>query len=415
MNEALIIAHDFPPCSNTESILLTKNILHLDKFGWNATVWTADPARMFNAFGKGEFLNSAITEKGAAITKKLLPTCERSLWLRALVKIIPDIGRIPDIAIVWAANKNLPLGEKKFDIIYSHSSPLSGHLLAYRIKKKTGLPWVAHFSDPWTDNQYFNYSPLSRAINKKLEAKVAERADALVFTAEETLDIFMSKYPASWRNKAHYIPNNFEPAWFPENTTPADPSKILIRYIGAFYGPRHPFHLINAFGQFLRHHPEKAAIFRFEFIGSQFEHLDKSKINWSGWQDYFLARPPVDYHESLRLMREADWSLVIDAPVDRGLMLHAKFVDSIGARRPIWALTPAQGPMGKLMERLPLSFRADPIDQEKMIENMHSIHDIFRARTHLEWNCPDDIHKGFMAETGTRQLVEVMNKLTGKR
>src|SRR5690606_29703164 len=40
------------------------------------------------------------------------------------------------------------------DIIYSRSTPLSSHFLAYKLKKIYQKPWVMHLSDPWVDNPY---------------------------------------------------------------------------------------------------------------------------------------------------------------------------------------------------------------------------------------------------------------------
>ena len=48
--------------------------------------------------------------------------------------------------IPFAYRHALTLARKmKFQAIYSTSAPISSHLIAQMVKKKTGLPWVADF------------------------------------------------------------------------------------------------------------------------------------------------------------------------------------------------------------------------------------------------------------------------------
>jgi glycosyltransferase involved in cell wall biosynthesis len=71
-------------------------------------------------------------------------------------------------------------------------------------------------------------------------------------------------------------------------------------------------------------------------------------------------RDPVDYTESLALMRASDALLVVDAPAERSVFLPSKLVDYLGAGRPIVALTPP-GAAADLVDRAG-GWVADPAD-----------------------------------------------------
>jgi hypothetical protein len=52
------------------------------------------------------------------------------------------------------------------------------------------------------------------------------------------------------------------------------------------------------------------------------------------------SREPVDYLASLRLMQEADGLLTLDAPFAPSVFLPSKLIDYVGARKPIWSISP---------------------------------------------------------------------------
>jgi len=57
------------------------------------------------------------------------------------------------------------------------------HLIGLGIKKRTGLPWIADFRDPWTGIYYFDKLMLTDFAKKKhnkLEQKCFDSADHLI-------------------------------------------------------------------------------------------------------------------------------------------------------------------------------------------------------------------------------------------
>src|SRR5262249_36888574 len=159
--------------------------------------------------------------------------------------------RLPDEKWVWiraATRKARQLAAKdRFDVLVSFGQPWSDHLIARRVRRASGLPWVAHFSDPWTDSPYLKGPRWQQRIWRRLEAAVVRDADALVFVTRQTADRVMKKYPESWRRKAHVVPHGFDPAEPAEHiAAPAD-GRLHIVHTGRFYdGVRTPIPMLRA-------------------------------------------------------------------------------------------------------------------------------------------------------------------------
>src|ERR1700752_4037386 len=241
-------------------------------------------------------------------------------------------------AVLRAIEKHFATNEKP-DLLVTFGSPMSDHVLGLELKKRYGLAWIAHFSDPWVDNIFKNFNWLTRSINLSLERKVMENADRLVFTSEETIELVMAKYPDELRRKARVLPHAYSGHLYPEQVE-LDDSQITIRYIGDMYGERTPAPLFAALKGILDTEPELLSNVNVEFVGS----LHDLKLNEMGLTELppglVTFRNTVTYVESLALMSSADGLLVIDAPADVSVFLPSKLVDYVGAARPIFGITP---------------------------------------------------------------------------
>src|SRR6185437_16912748 len=93
--------------------------------------------------------------------------------------------------------------------LITFAQPWVDHLIGLSIKHRfPSLPWVAHFSDPWTDGPYAKSgNPELLGEWRLQERKVIEAADEVVFVNDRTAHLVMSKYPAAWRRKVCSVPH----------------------------------------------------------------------------------------------------------------------------------------------------------------------------------------------------------------
>ncbi len=194
MKTVLIVAYYFPPSGGPGVQRVLKYVQYLQEFGWTPVVLTVTdgnfPARdeslletipkdvrvirtdIFEPYdlyrrltgkSKGTAIDvNTIRKEGAKIS-----TSER------LAEFIRATIFIPDARIGWlryAVDAGMKAIESmKIDAIYSSSPPYTCALIARALKRKSGLPWIAGFRDPWTG---FITTPKRWAVPAAIDRKL---------------------------------------------------------------------------------------------------------------------------------------------------------------------------------------------------------------------------------------------------
>jgi hypothetical protein len=266
-----------------------------------------------------------------------------------------------DVRYFWwrkAARHILRTHPSSDDVLVTFGQPMIDHLAGLMIKRKTGVRWIAHFSDPWADNPF---DPKARDWLTS-EAAVLKSADLAVFTSQETVDLVYAKHPSAWRAKAKILPHAYDASLYPQAGSKND--HVTVRYLGNLFAGRGPEPLFQALAILNSRSPEILRGVRFEFIG---------EAPSSGVTNPLLSQlpprcvrflPRVDYSQSLALAKSAHLLLNIDAPATTSVFLPSKLVDYVGAGRPIFGISPA-GTAAKLINSLG-GWVADPTQPEQI-------------------------------------------------
>lgn len=285
--------------------------------------------------------------RASVLTDSLTHRYAREIWNRR--NLVPDQYGKWKTSVLRGVTDFIGKNSYKPDVIVTFAQPFTDHLIGMELKRRLQLPWLAHFSDPWVDNPFSPFDATTLDLNLKLERSVAERADILAFTSTETADIFFNKYPPELKEKSRILPQCFDPEQI-RNRSAQETGKIIIRYLGNFYGQRTPRPLIEALREIHRTRPDVISDVVFELIGPG--NADEVASLASGLPvGLIAARPSVDYRKSLDLMSEANGLLIIDAPAELSVFLPSKLIDYIGAARPVFGITP-KGTAASLIREL---------------------------------------------------------------
>jgi hypothetical protein len=174
---------------------------------------------------------------------------------RRLQQLARGILYYPDPKVGWyvpavCAGRRV-VRNQKFDAIYSSASPQTTHLVARRIHKLTGLPWVAEYRDPWVDLTYQG-DAVERA--RRLEDSVAEEASALVMTSPS----WARTYGEQWGKTVTAITNGCDGPLRPRTD---GRGRFIIGHLGTMYPHR------NRLGSLWRAVAEQGGVDLIRFVG----------------------------------------------------------------------------------------------------------------------------------------------------
>lgn len=265
-------------------------------------------------------------------------------FLKVVVPIILPFLRLPDpFRILNRYLKKNVLGRDfNYRYVISWSQYHSIQMVGYQLKRKfkDGVIWIAYFGDPWIGNAYLKNNFMVEAINRRLEAKVFDKADIILFPTDEMRNLSVSRYPIQIRAKSRIVAHTFDETLYPKVRSKSKNGKHLFRYLGQFYGIRTPEIIYDSLLQLIVQFPKLGESIKVEIVGNnsvydiayeKFLLLPKGLVTFSS---------QVNYLDSLRLMVEADCLISIDAPASLNVFLSAKIIDYLGAARPVLAFTP---------------------------------------------------------------------------
>lgn len=269
--------------------------------------------------------------------------CLSRLLDYAKYKLSPELLYAPDAYKNWAMQTARSFIEsfqpQAGDRLITFGQPMSDHLAGLLIKKEfPELPWIAHFSDPWSDNPYRLQTKDLLKVNLKMETDVLKACDQIIYTTRQTLDLVMAKYDDSFSRKARVLPHAYDPSLFTDSPSQSTGKKI-IRHIGNFYGSRNPGPLFRALNSLKEKNEPLINEFIFELIGSIPKEV-RNGVMSNRLDGLVKIKEPVPYLQSLQLMASSDGLIIIDAPAENSVFLPSKLVEYLGAQRPVFGVTP---------------------------------------------------------------------------
>jgi glycosyltransferase involved in cell wall biosynthesis len=350
MRRLLAVSWEMPPMYGPRATQVSRVLGQLAGLGWRPTTICLAPRP-----GGPHWFNGIAPDAPLGVELVRVPSPEEWVAVRAAWRVAPRLRDFPDATRVWvpraahAAVRIAAAGDCTGMITFAQ--PWSDHLVGLRVRRATGLPWVAHFSDPWADSPYA--TPHQRSIWRRMEEEVVREATAVVFVTEETADLVMAKYPGGFRDKVSVVPHGFDSRLHGSAPRPADNRRPLrLVFAGRFYaGIRTPTPLLRALARLNARDP-LAGQLEVLFIGPHVQQYERDAAVL-GVDSLVQFRGRVPPAEAARAAADADVLLVIDAPSDGpSVFLPSKLIDYLPFKKPILGVTPASGASARLLRRL---------------------------------------------------------------
>ncbi len=387
MQKVLIVTYYFPPSGGPGVQRVLKFVKYLPQFGFEPVVLTVDegdfPARdeslLKSIPSETRVIRTKIFEPydiyrtltgkkpGAAVDVENIPTGKKKRPAERIAEFIRSTFFVPDARIGWlpfAVSKGVEtIMREKIDIIYSSSPPYTSALIAGRLKKKTGRPWVMGLRDPWTG---FISAPqrwfLPAAVDRKMELGSVVRADAVEIAWEGIGKDLRSKYRNVDESKIVYIPNGYDSEDYPQSTVSRN-EMFKITYTGSLYGRRNPKTLLEAVKKLRASGKISDNRFKLVFAG-RFGSEVREMFADPDLVDMIEVKEYVPHEESIKLLLNSDVLLLIvdESPLSAEIV-PGKVFEYIGARKPIMAFA-REGAAAEILRKTGSGFVISPGDVE---------------------------------------------------
>jgi hypothetical protein len=287
---------------------------------------------------------------------------------------------IPDARMFWIRPsvrflKRLVLKEK-IDAIITTGPPHSLHLIGYHLNKRTGIPWVADFRDPWTRIDFYSelrLTSLADRCHHRLERKVLHQADRVIAIGEDMKNEFTGKGV----EKVSLISNGYDEDDVPAEKLPLDSSFSLL-HIGTFSRSRNAEALWQALGELTGRIPELKKHLEIKLIGKVDFSVIRS-IEKYGLKTYLNHIEYLSHAEAMQAEHAAQVLLLLinNSENARGI-LTGKFFEYLTSGRPILLIGPEDGDAAAILKETETGQIAAFADKETIIKILEHYFQLFK-------------------------------------
>jgi len=398
-----MITYDFPPMRTSGVYRPVKFVKYLKNYGWQATILTVkNPHRVAQdenllrevpkeceiyraySFEPTKFEDKIYQRIYGTPKRKKLQLAKvkdfvKGLFLSPLNGFLHNWIYIPDTKIGWfpfALFKALKLiKRKKFDVIYTTSSPLTCQLVGLFIKLLTRKPWVVDLRDSGVVGygELYKYK-LRVKIEEHLLERILAKADSVITVCEGNAKDLIEKFDLKDGFKYQAITNGYDRDDWDGLETFFDlfaKEKFVLTHVGTLYA-RTSGEFFSALNELLKEKKELEEVLQVNLVG------------YVGYEDLSLIKR-LGLEKNVRLLGFQIHSGAIKSMLNSNVLLlflgelktsqqqfPGKFFEYLLAKRPILTLG-KEGEIAQALYKSKAGILVHPRDKEKIKETILSL------------------------------------------
>jgi glycosyltransferase involved in cell wall biosynthesis len=358
----LFISYDYPDIGAAGVIRTYQLAKNLPALGWEPIILTAQPSQEESHEGlNGHRSLTTVT----VAPPKLLAPFQASHWppttpsIRAqrrdlLRRTVRSIGQwaIPDGKVGWlpaAVKGSLRMArDHDIDVFFSVSPRPTSHLVARRVARSLGVPWVADYALPWSDAHWLSKQPrFIRWLDQRLEGCVLNSAQRVTVAYRDIARTLGARYGAACEQKILVVPTGFDEELFDQELRPSGTGFTVV-YPGNHFceDGRDGNCFLRAADEWVTLEPDRKDSVRFVFIGKPDDELRRQREALAHPQ-VFSLESLISHQSCIRAILSADACLVNTV----GNRIPAKVYECMRAGKWILALTGQGSDLEALMRQ----------------------------------------------------------------
>ena len=372
MKRVLVITYYWPPSGGSGVQRWVKFARYLPAEGWQPVIYTpsnpeltaVDETLAAEVPDGVEVIRRPIREP-YALYRRVMGK-DSSTDMKTLVTPISSTGRkgfkqrlslfvrgncfVPDPRVGWVRPSvrflSKYLKEHPVDVIVTTGPPQSVHLIGQRLARKTGLPWIPDFRDPWTKMYYLRHLGMTRGTWKRLyrmEQSVLDEATKVLTVTP----VVQEEYQARTKTPVAMITNGFDPADFsaPE---PRD-GYFNLTHTGLLASDGNPLVLWKVLGGLAASDPDFRAALRIRLAGKTDREVLEA-IASAGLDGQLVNAGYLDHAAAVREQQQAEILLLpLRNDPEYFRILPGKLFEYLAARRPILGIGQTDGAMARVL------------------------------------------------------------------
>lgn len=372
--KVLLITYHWPPMGGGGVQRWLKMSKYLRDYGWEPVIFTVSDAEIsiydeslvkeipenietirvpiWEPFGAYKKITGK--KKHEKVQPGLLNEGDGKEWINNLALWVRGNIFIPDAKRYWIkpASKALLkyLDQNHVDAIVSTGPPHTTHMIALNVRRKTNIPWLADFRDPWTFVDYYDKLKLSSYADKmhhRLEQKVLNTADKTVTVTWSWAEEFNSR---NFEKEVEVITNGYDPADFEKSDSVELDETFTITHIGSMNADRNPKVLWPVLKELVNSDHRFASKLKVKLIGPVDSSIFKS-IEENGLTDKLEHIKNLPHNEVIPHLQSSPLLLLPlnDTPNISGVV-PGKLFEYMGAQRPILCIGKTDGDAARIIK-----------------------------------------------------------------
>ena len=317
---------------------------------------------------------------------------------------------IPDARMLWikpSVNKLQKwLAQNQVDALVSTGPPHSCHLIAMKLKKLTGIPWLADFRDPWTKIDYYKDLKLTARADRKhqhLEREVISYADAVV-TVGKTMQ---EEFATLVSRDIDCITNGYDDDDITKENVVPD-TEFSIAHVGTMVKTRNPMALWQALSELLKEESEFKNHLLLKLVGKVDVTVQESLTQF-GLHTYVKFTDYLNHDDVVKVQRQSQLLLlVINRTHNAKGVLTGKLFEYMAASRPVLCIGPVDGDAAQIVNETQCGKAVDYDDVNSLKK---IVRDYYMQYLQHRLNTSSVNVEKYSRRTLTEKLVQVLDRI----
>ncbi|TCK93391.1 methyltransferase family protein [Natranaerovirga hydrolytica] len=437
--KVLVIAYAFPPIGGSGIQRTLKFVKYLKNYGWEPVVltagqtgWKMKDQSLLNEVPKDiqiiriddlkvEAINQEFVERlikmYGSITKDYHLLQEYIGYINTKKESNAKDLFVPEYQSAWALKVIETIEEhidmKQIDLIYTSADPYADTFIAYDLKNKYELPWVADFRDEWTNHHYKEYdkNSIMYKMEYAMEKNIVKKADVIVTTTPISSENYRNRFDLSY-DKVKTITNGYDEADFENISIENNNSQFTIMHNGLFHNGKNPLSFLHALANLI-----EQGLIEKEKIKVLFTRNDYyfKVIKALGLEDVVEYLGYLEHKKSLEVASQSTALLLIVGEGDKLKQVHAaKLFEYLRLCKPILSLAPKEGVIDEVIKENQRGYNVPYADLRAIEKNLLKLYKAWEENTIEQMTVTDKI-QCYERKYLTKQLVDVFNTLYAKQ